>query len=160
VQGTPDYIAPEQVRRLQLDRRTDVFNLGATMYWVLTSEKYPTALQGTDPKAGHRLVTADKVLAPIELNDKIPLSLSNLVMECCRENPAERPSDMKQVASRLAAIQNLWNKQLEQLRSQPRAKDEAPAEQKAEPLASKEANRAAGGLRVNEQSVRFLEEEE
>jgi hypothetical protein len=139
--------------------RTDVFNLGATMYWVLTSEKYPTALQGTDPRAGHRLVTADKVLAPIELNDKIPLSLSNLVMECCRENPAERPADMKQVASRLTAIQNLWKKQLDQLRSQPKGKDQAVADG-AEPLAPKEAERASGGLRINEQSGRFLEEEE
>lgn len=162
VQGTPDYIAPEQVRRLQLDRRTDVFNLGATMYWVLTSEKYPTALQGSDARGGHRLVTADKVLAPIELNDKIPLSLSNLVMECCKENPAERPADMKQVGSRLAAIQNLWKKQLDQLRSQPKVKGEPAADRQAEPLAAagQDEGRASDRLRINEQSVRFIEEEE
>jgi len=51
IQGTPDYIAPEQVRRMPLDRRTDVFNLGATMYWVLTSENYPTEIRGADPRA-------------------------------------------------------------------------------------------------------------
>lgn len=113
VQGTPDYIAPEQVRRLQLDRRTDVFNLGATMYWVLTSEKYPTAIRGATQRGGVSITSAEKPLAPIELNDKIPLALSTLVMECCRENPAERPADMKKVASRLAAIQKLWNKQTE-----------------------------------------------
>jgi serine/threonine-protein kinase len=110
VQGTPDYIAPEQVRRLQLDRRTDVFNLGATMYWVLTSEKYPTAIRGAVERGTVNLTSAEKPLAPIELNDKIPLALSTLVMECCRQNPSERPADMKQVTSRLAAIQKLWNK--------------------------------------------------
>ncbi len=118
VQGTPDYIAPEQVRRLQLDRRTDVFNLGATMYWVLTSEKYPTAIRGAAERGTVNITNADKPLAPIELNDKIPIALSTLVMECCRENPMERPDDMKQVASRLAAIQRLWNKQTESTEKQ------------------------------------------
>jgi serine/threonine-protein kinase len=121
IQGTPDYIAPEQVRRMPLDQRTDVFNLGATMYWVLTSEKYPTAIRGQDARGGISLITADKPVSPNELNDKIPISLSNLVMECCRENPAERPADMKQVGSRLATIQKLWRKHREELRAQLRA---------------------------------------
>src|SRR3990172_2481808 len=117
IQGTPDYIAPEQVRRLRLDQRTDVFNLGATMYWVLTSEKYPTAIRGTDARGGISLVASDKPIAPIELNDKIPLSLSVLVMECCRENPDERPADMKQVGARLAVVQKLWRKYREKIRA-------------------------------------------
>src|SRR5690606_35077399 len=33
IQGTPDYIAPEQVLRRAITPQTDVFNLGATMYW-------------------------------------------------------------------------------------------------------------------------------
>ncbi len=118
IQGTPDYIAPEQVRRMPLDQRTDVFNLGATMYWVLTSEKYPTAIRGQDARGGISLITADKPVSPIEWNDKIPVSLSNLVMECCRENPGERPVDMKQVGSRLGTIQSLWRKHREEIRSQ------------------------------------------
>ena len=118
IQGTPDYIAPEQVRRLTLDRRTDVFNLGATMYWVLTSEKYPTAIRGTDARGGINIITADKPIAPIELNDKIPLSLSKLVMECCRDNPHERPADMKQVVFRLEVVQRIWAKQREAHRAE------------------------------------------
>jgi len=118
VQGTPDYIAPEQVRRMQLDRRTDVFNLGATMYWVLTSENYPTALRGPAERGSVNLTSAEKPLAPVELNDKIPLALSAAVMECCRENPGERPASMKQVASRLAAVQKHWNKQLDSAEKQ------------------------------------------
>ena len=124
IQGTPDYIAPEQVRRLQLDKRTDVFNLGATMYWVLTSEKYPTAIRGTDPRGGISLVGSDKPIAPIELNDKIPLSLSKLVMECCRENRAERPADMRQVGARLAVVQKLWRKHRETLRANRRISED------------------------------------
>ena len=118
IQGTPDYIAPEQVRRLTLDQRTDVFNLGATMYWVLTSEKYPTAIRGTDARGGINIITADKPIAPIELNDKIPLSLSKLIMECCRDNPHSRPADMKQVISRLEVVQRIWAKQREAHRAE------------------------------------------
>ena len=44
IQGTPDYIAPEQVHRREITPKTDVYNLGASMYWVLTRKKVPTAL--------------------------------------------------------------------------------------------------------------------
>ncbi len=131
IQGTPDFIAPEQVKRMPLDARTDVFNLGATMYWLLTSENYPTAIRGSDVRGGVHLLTTDKPVAPIELNDKIPLPLSNLVMECCREKPTERPADMKQLLSRLAVIQKLWKKQREELRAQRQATGAGGAEDSA-----------------------------
>ena len=35
IQGTPDYIAPEQVKCLPVSFRTDIYNFGATMYWAL-----------------------------------------------------------------------------------------------------------------------------
>ncbi|MEK6676731.1 MAG: serine/threonine-protein kinase [Planctomycetota bacterium] len=117
IQGTPDYISPEQVRRLPIDVRTDVFNLGATMYWVLTSTNYPTEIRGGDVVGTH-VVSSNKPVAPNELNAKIPLSLSNLVMECCKENPAERPADMKQILARLATIQGLWKKHRETVRQE------------------------------------------
>ncbi|MCH7595672.1 MAG: serine/threonine protein kinase [Planctomycetes bacterium] len=162
IQGTPDYIAPEQVRRGKLDRRTDVFNLGATMYWVLTSENYPTAIRGADARGGISLISADKPLAPIELNDKIPLALSTLVMECCRDNPADRPSDMKQVAARLTVVGKLWKKTRENLRAQRQA-DRRPAADSTsgEPLADHAADSVGGGsVRFNNDTVRSLEEDE
>ncbi len=138
IQGTPDYIAPEQVRRMSLDRRTDVFNLGATMYWVLTSERYPTAIRGEAPRGGISLMSAENPLAPIELNDKLPLSLSKLVMECCQDDPHDRPLDMPQVDARLAAVRTIWSRTLKARRakrdgsappgSQPKATDESVEE--------------------------------
>lgn len=116
IQGTPDFIAPEQVRRLRLDERTDVYNLGATMYWLLTSENYPTVLHGTGPDAGNRLTVADTPMAPVELNDKIPVSLSKLVMECCSESASNRPADMAALLARLAVVRKLWRKHLQSVR--------------------------------------------
>ncbi len=111
IQGTPDYIAPEQVRRMPLDRRTDVFNLGATMYWVLTDRSYPTDIRQPVKKGGIELVGSDEALTLKEINPKIPVVLSQLVMECCRQNPAERPADMKVLQSRLEVVQRMWRKQ-------------------------------------------------
>src|SRR5207249_3394635 len=36
VQGTPEYMAPETVKRKLINERTDVFNFGATMYRMVT----------------------------------------------------------------------------------------------------------------------------
>ena len=145
IQGTPDYIAPEQVQRLPLDARTDVFNLGATMYWVLTSEKYPTAIRGNNAPGGMNVITSDKPIAPIELNDKIPVSLSQLVMECCRDNPAERPGDMKQVMGRLAVVQNLWRKYRDSVRAKHVSSALPRGAGMSDPLTTEEAGPASAG---------------
>jgi len=111
IQGTPDYIAPEQVHRKPLERTTDVFNLGATMYWVLTDTAYPTDIRQSVRLGGIDIVTSRDVLTPKEINPKIPTVLSQLVMDCCRAHPAERPADMKQVQRRLEVVQRMWRKQ-------------------------------------------------
>lgn len=105
IQGTPDYIAPEQVHRRALTPRTDIYNLGATMYWTLTRRHIPTALAGED-----RLVESlDDALIPrpvpaIELNPRIPPRLNELVMQCVEVDPARRPPSMEWVADRLNLI--------------------------------------------------------
>ncbi len=126
IQGTPDYIAPEQVRRLVLDQRTDVFNLGATMYWVLTGKNLPTELP-VHLRGNVEIVRADKPLTPKEINDKFPLSLSQLIMECCNTNPMDRPANMQQVESRLKMVQTLWRQKLDELKASHRSKQGNPA---------------------------------
>jgi len=98
IQGTPDYIAPEQVRRNPLGPKTDVFNLGATMYWSLTGKNVPTLI----PKKDTLDVWIRQPLrAPHELHRLIPETVSNLVMDCVKEDPAERPRNMVEIGSRL-----------------------------------------------------------
>jgi len=98
IQGTPDYIAPEQVRRKPLGPKTDVFNLGATMYWALTGKNVPTLI----PKKNELgLVIPQDCPAPHELKKRIPVGFSKLVTDCVEDNPAERPRNMMAVVSRL-----------------------------------------------------------
>lgn len=98
IQGTPDYIAPEQVKRKPLGPKTDIFNLGATMYWALTGKHAPTLIPKKN-KLGLPITEARR--APHELKKQIPTGISKLVMDCIENNPAQRPRNMMMVISRL-----------------------------------------------------------
>lgn len=112
IQGTPDYIAPEQVQRGVLDQRTDVFNLGATFYWVLTGKAFKTALPTAMPATKKIELDARRGNEPPhELNPGVPLPLSRLIMDCCETSPSDRPRDMKQLISRLETIEHLLARQ-------------------------------------------------
>jgi serine/threonine protein kinase len=99
IQGTPDYIAPEQVKRKTLTPRTDIFNLGATMYWALTGKNVPTLIPKSKGAVG--LLEPPKCPPPHELREQLPLDISALVMNCVKNDPAERPSNMAEVISAL-----------------------------------------------------------
>jgi len=105
IQGTPDYIAPEQVDRRRLTQQTDVFNLGATLYWALTGRAYPTVIG----KGGRRQDARRRNLVPPpqKLNSDVPSSLSKLAMDCCQYDPPRRPIGMKEVISRLETVQQV-----------------------------------------------------
>jgi len=106
IQGTPDYIAPEQVKCKPVGPQTDVFNLGASMYWCLTGSKLPTLY--TVGKTNENAILADELLqSPADLNPTIPAGLSGFVMECVRSNPAKRPADMSAVMQRLELFYHL-----------------------------------------------------
>ena len=102
IQGTPDFIAPEQVHRHPLDARTDVYNFGAALYWTLTGRAIPTAL-ATAKKRGVYTVNMSADM-PEELNPNVTTSLSKLVMDCIERKPARRPENMNDVARRLSLI--------------------------------------------------------
>ncbi len=104
IQGTPDYIAPEQVKLAAVTTRTDVYNFGATMYWALTRRKLPTLF--TAGKKDNSFVLTDSIPTPSDLNPGVPVSLSQLVMECVRTSPSKRPNDMGVIGKRLELIRH------------------------------------------------------
>jgi serine/threonine-protein kinase len=109
IQGTPDFIAPEQVKCEPVSIRTDVFNFGATLYWALCGRSLPTLF--TLKKSENSFLFDDIMASPASLNPKVPESLSNLVMECVKSNPAKRPADLKEVARRLEIMRHAMKKQ-------------------------------------------------
>lgn len=102
VQGTPDFMAPEQARCEALTPWTDVYGLGASLYWCLTGQKLPTLF--TAGRDDNHFLADAQIRTPRELNGAVPESLSNLVMECVRTREEKRPVDMREVARRLEVV--------------------------------------------------------
>lgn len=100
IQGTPDFIAPEQVNRKPISIQTDVFNLGATLYWALTGRHIPT-LYTVNKKGENSFLLDTRIDAPIDLNPRVPIAVSNLVMESIATKVQKRPADMDQFITRL-----------------------------------------------------------
>lgn len=87
IQGTPGFIAPEQVRKGAVTFLTDVFNWGATMYFMLSGRKVDT----------------EKFTPPAGIPE-VPPALSELVLECLQADVMRRPRSMKYVRDSLATI--------------------------------------------------------
>ncbi|HEV8608401.1 MAG TPA: serine/threonine-protein kinase [Tepidisphaeraceae bacterium] len=102
IQGTPDFIAPEQVRREPITARTDVFNFGATLYAGLTGRNIPTLY--TVKKGDNSFLVDDAIPSPREIEPEVPEQISNLVMECVRTNPTQRP-EMGELIRRLEVLE-------------------------------------------------------
>ncbi len=107
IQGTPGYMAPEQAHRQAITPKTDVYNFGATMYWVLCRDVIPTALP---PKDDNSLFTGaldtslvEAPVPPHERDPRIHPLLSQQVLDCVRLGPEQRP-DMQVVLDRLQLI--------------------------------------------------------
>ncbi|HZK81249.1 MAG TPA: protein kinase, partial [Humisphaera sp.] len=92
VQGTPDFIAPEQVKCQAVDEKTDIYSFGASLYWALTGNRVPTYF--TVDKKDHDVVKFQEFPSPMEVNKAIPADLSKLVMQCLMYSPDRRVADM------------------------------------------------------------------
>ncbi|HEV8605871.1 MAG TPA: serine/threonine-protein kinase [Tepidisphaeraceae bacterium] len=108
IQGTPDYIAPEQVKRKPVSHKTDIFNLGATMYWALTGKNIPTLY--TVNQGDNSFLVDDRIDTVQDLNTSVPPALSNLIMECVSSKPEKRPAGMDHVINRLELSRHILTK--------------------------------------------------
>ena len=124
IQGTPDYIAPEQVARRPISVQTDVFNLGATLYWTLTGKVIPT-LYTVNKKGENSFLMDTRIDTPQDLNPKVPLALSKLTMDAIATRPQNRPADMEEFITRLELAKHIMQKQSNPTPPGPSAPDPA-----------------------------------
>jgi serine/threonine-protein kinase len=96
--GTPDYMAPEQVKGKQTDRRTDIYNLGALLYEMLTGT---VPFQDENPWAAlNARVTGDPV-APRKLNRDLSAQAEEIVLRALQREPGDRYQTAREMQAEL-----------------------------------------------------------
>ncbi|WP_187345387.1 serine/threonine-protein kinase [Cystobacter ferrugineus] len=100
VLGTPHYMAPEQARGevARLDRRADVYSLGATLYALLTGQ--PPIQGGNGLEVLNNLATVEP-LPPRALDRDIPPDLEAITLKCLEKERSARYDSARALADDL-----------------------------------------------------------
>ncbi|MBI4854346.1 MAG: protein kinase [Acidobacteria bacterium] len=98
--GTPCYMAPEQARGRTdiLDRRTDVYALGATLYELFTDRP---PFEGISPVEVVLQVLKVPPRPIREINSSIPQDVETIILKCLEKEPQRRYDSAKALADDL-----------------------------------------------------------
>lgn len=98
--GTPNYMAPEVVRRRQADKRLDIFSFGITAYEICAGQ--PPWPKGSTGKAAMAHDTP-----PTDIREhwpEIPPPLATAIMACLSAEPDGRPPSMERFLTAIAGV--------------------------------------------------------
>ncbi len=98
IKGKFAYMAPEQCRGREVDRRSDVFSLGIILYEVTTQHRCFRA--DSDFDTMHRIVTGD-VVRPSRLIQGYPQALESIVMKALAVDASTRYQSAHQLLEAL-----------------------------------------------------------
>lgn len=127
VVGTPAYMSPEMARNdSQLDARSDIYSLGATLYECLTG----TRPFGGQPHNILRQILEREPVRPSQINDKVPRPLEAICVKAMSKSPAGRYATATLLADDLlrwkegrrvkARLPGLWRRGWNWVRKDPR----------------------------------------
>lgn len=95
VLGTPNYMSPEQIRgSRELDFRTDIYSLGATLYHCVTG-RVPFG-ESSGPEAMLRHIR-ESLPNPRDIKPGVSQGMALLVSSMMAKDPADRPKSWDQV---------------------------------------------------------------
>ncbi|AKT40212.1 serine/threonine protein kinase [Chondromyces crocatus] len=98
LKGEPTYMAPEQAKGTEIDRRADLFALGVMMFELFAGQ-HPWAAP-TEFEMVHLIATAPPADLR-ELRPKIDKGLVTLVNRCLEKDPAARYQSAEEILARL-----------------------------------------------------------
>jgi serine/threonine protein kinase/tetratricopeptide (TPR) repeat protein len=99
--GTPNYMAPEQVKGAPVDGRTDIFALGICLYECLTRRK---PFGGDSLTSISYKIVHEPFSSLAELNPQIPVGYEDVVAHCLAKDPAKRYQRARDMAIALRTV--------------------------------------------------------
>jgi serine/threonine-protein kinase len=97
--GTPDYMAPEQIKGMRGDARTDIYSVGAILYEMLTGE---VPFRGNNVHAAMRAKMQDDPIPPRRLRNEISPQLEEIVLRALEREPQDRFESAFELSEALA----------------------------------------------------------
>ena len=109
IKGTREYMAPEQVDCERLTEKTDIFNFGASMYFLFAGRHVPAFIPA--PGDASHFIGSRSVEAPSlrTFNSSIPEALDEIVLRCVRKDPLDRPSCIEEVREILIEVDKRYS---------------------------------------------------
>lgn len=101
IMGTPQYIAPEVLKKKIPDGKSDIYSLGATMFHMATGRP---CFMGSDVMDIVKQRLDFPTPEPDKINSKINKNFSNLILKLMEISPENRPSDISEVISLLEKV--------------------------------------------------------
>jgi TolB-like protein/Flp pilus assembly protein TadD len=105
--GTPQYMSPEQVQEKTIDQRSDIYSLGVLMYEMLTGQ---LPFDGDSPVRVALKHVNEKPIEPKNLNPKIPLAVSRVILKCLSKAKEDRYSSAEELSVELSRIEETLSK--------------------------------------------------
>ena len=99
--GTPSYMSPEQFRGGAIDGRSDIFSLGAVLYWMCTGKK---PFPGDTITIASFQVAYENPVPPTQAKTDLPVDLDEVLSRCLAKNPAHRYATCGDLAADLEAL--------------------------------------------------------
>ena len=99
--GSVNYMSPEQIAGDKATTQSDIYSVGVTLYEILTGWLPVTGNSNLEIMRSH---LNDRPAPPIELNSRLPLTLSNTLLKALEKAPGDRFATAREFLSALDSI--------------------------------------------------------
>ncbi|MCA9132955.1 MAG: serine/threonine protein kinase [Planctomycetales bacterium] len=107
IQGTRSYMAPEQIRGLQLDARSDIYSFGCVLFELVTGKLPYTGESPNDLLNKH---ISAPIPSPLVANDNVTPEFTALIRGMMAKKPEDRPESMWELLKTLR-VTKIFKKQ-------------------------------------------------